>query len=158
MKVTVDTAEDMIHLEGLDMGVSDWITITQDMLDSFSNVTRDHQWIHTDIERCHKESPMHTTIVHGYFQVSLLPFLLNQIIEVNNLDRLINYGIEKMIFKSMVPVNSRLRLRAKMKSVKDIGDACVSTITCKLEMAEDGEAVMEGSIKYIYYFKSKTNN
>ena len=85
---------------GQELGVSDYLTITQEQIDLFADATLDHQWIHVDTERARTESPYKSTIAHGYLNLSVLPYLWGQILEVNNVKMLVNYGIEKLRFKS----------------------------------------------------------
>ena len=80
---------------GQELGVSDYLTITQEQIDLFADATLDHQWIHVDTERARTESPYKSTIAHGYLNLSVLPYLWGQILEVNNVKMLVNYGIEK---------------------------------------------------------------
>ena len=68
----------------------------------FADATLDHQWIHVDTERAKVDSPYHSTIAHGYLTLSMLPYLWNQIIQVNNLKMMINYGMDKMKFGQAV--------------------------------------------------------
>lgn len=151
--MTIDSVENFISVVGTEIGVSEWLIIDQEMIDSFADATLDHQWIHVDIEKAASESPYHTTIAHGYLTLSLLPHFLEQILHVDNLERLVNYGIEKMVFKNVVTVDSRLRMRATLKGAKDLGNICLATIQCVFEVEDQEDPVLEGSIKYLYYFK-----
>lgn len=87
---------------GQELGVSDYLTITQEQIDLFADATLDHQWIHVDTERARTESPYKSTIAHGYLNLSVLPYLWGQILEVNNVKMLVNYGIEKLRFNRPV--------------------------------------------------------
>ena len=78
---------------------------------------------------------------------------LDQIIEVENLKQLVNYSVDKMVFRSAVPVNSQLRMKASLKSAKDLGDICKASIQCSFEVEGKMEPVLEGSIVFLYYFK-----
>ena len=153
MKYTViNSVGEFLHLEGQNLGQSEWLNVSQEIINNFADATLDHQWIHVDEQRAKQESPYISTIAHGYLTLSLLPYLLNQILRVNNLKQLVNYGIEKMTYKSVVPVNSRLRLNATLKSAKDLGDICKANIYCSFEIEGHAEPVLEGLIVYLYYF------
>ena len=91
---------------GQELGVSDYLTITQEQIDLFADATLDHQWIHVDTERARTESPYKSTIAHGYLNLSVLPYLWGQILEVNNVKMLVNYGIEKLRFNRPVLAGS----------------------------------------------------
>lgn len=152
-KRILTSVDDFINLSGEYLGASEWLTINQDMINQFAKSTLDFQWIHIDTERAKKESPNQTTIAHGYLTLSLIPHFLNEIITVENQIRLINYSVEKMVFRSAVPVNSNLRMKATLKSAKDLGDICKASIHCSFEVEGKMEPVLEGSIVFLYYFK-----
>jgi acyl dehydratase len=140
-------------MEGNCLGSSEWLTIDQNVINHFADSTFDHQWIHVDTERAKTDSPYQTTIAHGYLTLSLIPHFLDQIFEVENLKQLVNYSVEKMVFRSAVPVNSNLRMKATLKSAKDLGDICKASIQCSFEVEGKMESVLEGSIILLYYFK-----
>ena len=80
------------------------VTITQDMINRFADVTIDHQWIHIDVERAQKESPLKCTIAHGFFVLSLLPHLRQRVdMQVVGYRNVLNYGADKLRFQSPVP-------------------------------------------------------
>ena len=93
-KVILSSFQDFEPYIGKELGVSDYLTITQEQINTFADATLDHQWIHVDTEKAQAESPYKTTIAHGYLTVSLLPVLWAQIVEVRNTKLLVNYGIE----------------------------------------------------------------
>ena len=88
---------------------SPWLTITQDMIDRFADVTLDPQWIHVDADRAARESPYGTTIAHGFLTLSLIPHFRQQIAEVRGVARAINYGVNKVRFPSAVRRDVRVR-------------------------------------------------
>lgn len=152
-KLIIKSVDDFIKLSGERLGESNWIMVDQNMINHFADATHDHQWIHVDSERAKEESPYKSTIAHGYLTLSLLPCLLDEIIEVKNLKQYVNYGIEKMVYKSAVPVNSNLRMSATLKSAKDLGGICKANILCSFYIEGNETPVLEGTIIYIYYFK-----
>ena len=152
-KLIIESVDDFIKLSGERLGESNWLKVDQDMINQFADATHDHQWIHVDTERAKDESPYKSTIAHGYLTLSLLPCLLDEIIEVKNLKQYVNYGIEKMVYKAAVPVNSNLRMSATLKSAKDLGGICKTNILCSFYIEGNETPVLEGTIIYIYYFK-----
>ena len=84
-KVIINSYEDFEKLVGQQIGVSDYLEVSQERINLFADATLDHQWIHVDAERAKVESPYKSSIVHGYLTLSLPPHLWNEIIEVNNL-------------------------------------------------------------------------
>ena len=101
---------------GQELGVSDYLTITQEQIDLFADATLDHQWIHVDTERARTESPYKSTIAHGYLNLSVLPYLWGQILEVNNVKMLVNYGIEKLRFNRPVLAGDAVRSQTSAAS------------------------------------------
>lgn len=152
-KKIINSIEEFLDLSGKDLGESDWIFVDQNMIDKFADATRDHQWIHVDTERAKLESPYHTTIAHGYFTLSLIPSFLDEMIEVKNQRQLVNYSIEKMVYKSAVPVNSKLCMTAYLESAKDLGNICKAKIRCIFYIEGVEQPVSEGTIVYLYYFE-----
>ena len=90
MTHVIRTLEDAKALEGKEIGVSEWIVIDQDRINKFADATDDHQWIHTDPERAARELPLGKTIAHGYLTLSLIPALIEDVVEFEGLQRLIN--------------------------------------------------------------------
>ena len=139
------------HL-GEEIGTSEWLTDDQDRINQFADATIDHQWIHVDVERAKTESPYKSTIVHGYLTLSLLPYFWNQIIKVNNLKMLVNYGMDKMRFGQAVPVGSRLRMVTKLHEIANLRGICKASIAFKIEIEGQRKPALEGIATFLYYF------
>ena len=139
------------HL-GEEVGTSEWLTVDQDRINQFADATLDHQWIHVDVERAKAESPYKSTIVHGYLTLSLLPYFWNQIIKVNNLKMLVNYGMDKMRFGQAVPVGSRLRMVTKLHEIANLRGICKASIAFKIEIEGQRKPALEGIATFLYYF------
>ena len=139
------------HL-GEEIGTSEWLTVDQDRINQFADATLDHQWIHVDVERAKAESPYKITIVHGYLTLSLLPYFWNQIIKVNNLKMLVNYGMDKMRFGQAVPVGSRLRMVTKLHEIANLRGICKASIAFKIEIEGQRKPALEGIATFLYYF------
>ena len=119
-KVIINSYQDFEQYVGKELGVSDYLKITQERINLFAEATLDYQWIHVDVERARVESPFKSTIAHGYLMVSILPYLWDQIIEVNNIKMLINYCIEKLKFNQPVVAGNEVRLRVKLDSLVNL--------------------------------------
>lgn len=134
-QTTVDGVEGVQGLVGQHLGHSEWVEITQEMVNRFAEATGDHQWIHVDPERAAKESPFGGPIAHGYLTLSLLPMLLPQIVEITGFRLTVNYGTEKVRFPAPVPVGSRVRASAVCDSVTPIegGVQMLVTVTVEIE-------------------------
>ncbi len=135
-----DVLADLQGKIGSEIFASDWLTITQQMVDEFATATRDHQWIHTDPQRAAAESPYRTTIVHGYFTLSLYPYLRGLVDDTRPLfpgqRSIINYGINKLRFPNAVPVGSRIRARCKLVNAENVKNS--------LELTEEFSVEIEG--------------
>jgi acyl dehydratase len=116
----VDKPADMDALVGQKLGTSDWVEVTQAMIDMFADATGDHQWIHVDRERAAREMPGGRTIAHGFLTLSLLPRLGQGIYRIRNRSRTINYGSNKVRFTHPVASGSRVRLHLTLKASEPI--------------------------------------
>ncbi len=117
----IEGPEALRALVGQEVGVSDWLEVTQVMIDSFAEITRDPQWIHQDVERARRESPFGTTIAHGFLTLSLVSHLHSQSVRIaGNYQMAINYGLNRVRFTSPVPSGSRIRTHSKVAAVDDI--------------------------------------
>jgi acyl dehydratase len=136
-------------LVGQEVGVSDWLEITQDRINRFADATGDHQWIHVDVERATKE--LGAPIAHGFLIVSLIPFLAKNIIQYSGVARGVNYGSNKVRFTNVVPVGSRIRMRVKMLSCDQRGGAYQVINECTIEIeGQDRPACVSENISLIY--------
>ena len=118
---------------GHEIGVSDWIDITQARVDQFADATGDHQWIHVDPVRALTESPFKTTIAHGFLTLSLVSSLLRDAVSFTGLRMAINYGANRVRFTSPVPTGSRIRGRFTLASVEDVSDGIQAAWTVTVE-------------------------
>ena len=150
--ITLKSIDDFLQRQGEKLGVSDWLLVDQAMIDKFADATMDHQWIHVDTERAKSETLYHTTVAHGYLTLSLIVHLLESAFETENVVNIINYGVDKMIFKTPVRVNSKVRLHVDLASVKDLGIACQTKLHCLMEIEGEETPALEGQITFVYYF------
>jgi acyl dehydratase len=135
----VETPEALRALIGQELGVSDWLEVTQDLIDRFAEVTGDHQWIHVDVERAKREMPGGKTIAHGYLLLSLLPKLGAGIYKLSWPTRSINYGSDKVRIVNPVKAGARIRLRQSLVAVED-GARGAHRITVRQTLEIEGEA------------------
>ena len=135
----VETPEALRALIGQELGASDWLEVTQDLIDRFAEVTGDHQWIHVDVERAKREMPSGKTIAHGYLLLSLLPKLGAGIYKLSWPTRSINYGSDKVRIVNPVKASARIRLRQSLVAVED-GAPGAHRITVRQTLEIEGEA------------------
>lgn len=153
-KLVINSYEEFEKHIGQSLGESEYIQVDQERINLFADATLDHQWIHTDTERAKTESPFKSTIVHGYLTLSLLPYLWNQIIEVNNLKMMINYGMEKMKFGQAVLSGQSVKLTTKLQSLVNLRGAAKAEIKFTIDIKENGKKALEGVAVFIYYFNN----
>ena len=153
--LTINSYEEFASHLGEELGASEWLTVDQDRINMFADATLDHQWIHVDVERAKAESAYHSTIAHGYLTMSLIPHLWNQIIEVNNLEMQVNYGMEKMRFGQPVITGSRVRLVTKLHNIADLRGICKAEIELKMEIEGQRKPALQGIASFLYYFKKQ---
>jgi acyl dehydratase len=129
------TSIDELHtVLGQELGVSDWITVSQEMIDQFADATGDHQWIHVDRERA-RHSPFGTTIAHGFLTLSLIARLRDQIYDVDGVAARINYGCDKVRFLEPVPSAGRVRLRLNLAKIEPSRRGIRVDSNCTIELA-----------------------
>jgi acyl dehydratase len=118
---------------GREIGVTEWLEITQDRINQFADATDDHQWIHIDPERAQRESPYGATIAHGFLTLSMLPRFLKDALQLGDLRMAINYGLNRVRFPSAVRAGSRIRARIVLQSIRDVADATEATYSITIE-------------------------
>jgi acyl dehydratase len=127
--------DELARAAGEELGASDWVTVTQEMIDRFADATGDHQWIHVDRERA-RLSSYGTTIAHGFLTLSLIARLRDQIYEVDGVASRINYGCDKVRFLAPVPSGSRVRLRLKLARVAPARHGIRVDSECTMELED----------------------
>ncbi len=142
-KLVVNSYEEFASHLGEQLGVSEWLLVDQERINNFADATLDHQWIHVDEARAKEESPYKSTIAHGYLTLSLLPYMWNQIIEVNNLKMMVNYGMDKMRFGKPVITGSKVRLVTKLDAIENLRGICKAQIGFKIEIEGEKKPALE---------------
>ena len=143
-KLIINSYDEFATYLGKDLGCSDWLLLDQERINLFADATLDHQWIHVDVERAKVESPYKSTIAHGYLTLSVLPYLWDQIIQVNNITMLVNYGMDKMRFGQPVITGSRVRLVTKLHNIQNLRGICKTEIEFKIEIENQRKPALEG--------------
>lgn len=151
-KVIINSFQDFEKHVGQELGVSDYLKIDQDRINLFADATLDHQWIHVDVEKAKTQSAFHSTIAHGYLTLSLLPYLWDQIVEVNNLKMMINYGMEKLKFNQAVVVDSEVRIRVKLVDLKNLRGTIKAEMNVIMEIKDSQKNAFEANVLFLYHF------
>lgn len=136
---------------GKELGASKFIQVTQEQINKFADATLDHQWIHTDPVRA-ANGPFKSTIAHGYLALSLVPYLWEEIADIQNVKMLVNYGIEKMKFNQPVLVNNEVRLRVTLKSLNDLRGITKAEMDIVMEIKDNAKPAFTATIIFLYHF------
>ena len=151
--ITIGSYEELASWIGKEMGQSGCVTFDQERINKFADATLDHQWIHTDPERCKTESPFGQTSAHGYLSLAVLPYLWNQIVEVHNLERMMNYGLDKLKYAQPVLSGQSIYMKTKMVDCQNLRGAIKTTIHVTMIIKETEKKALEADATFIYFFK-----
>lgn len=129
----LNDSDEIAAAAGQELGVSEWVAITQDRIDMFADATGDRQWIHVDPERA-ADGPFGATIAHGYLTLSMLPFLGAQVFAFAGDVARVNYGLNKVRFVAPVLVGSKVRSRVELLTVEEIDKGQRATLQHTVEI------------------------
>ena len=148
--MTTIAVADLKGRVGEEIGVSDWIEVTQDRITRFAEATEDRQWIHVDPARAATESPFKTTIAHGFLTLSLVSVMLRNAIAITGVRMAINYGSNRVRFVAPVPSGSKVRGRFVLAGAEDAGGSIQATwaITVEREGEQKPACVAEWLVRY----------
>lgn len=132
--LVVESPDALKPFVGKEIGVSEWMAVTQERINQFAEATEDRQWIHVDPERAKRESPFRGTIAHGFLTLSLVSHLIKDVVRISGGTRLaINYGLNRVRFPSPVREGSRIRGRFTLLSFQDHGEEWEAVFVCTVE-------------------------
>ena len=147
-----DSVPGVLAAVGQDLGTTEWITVTQQRIDTFADATGDHQWIHVDPARA-KEGPFGACVAHGYLTLALANLFLPQLLSYERLKMGVNYGCDKVRFPAPVRVGSRIRGRGEVvaaEPVKGEGVQVTVRITVEIEATDKPGCVVD-TISRLYF-------
>ena len=135
---------------GREVGISEWLEVSQERINQFAEATEDRQWIHVDVERAKRESPFESTIAHGFLSLSLVSELMKRAILVNGVRMGINYGLNRVRFVSPVPAGSRIRGRFTLAAVEPVKGGVQATwnVTVERDGGDKPCCVAEWFVRY----------
>jgi acyl dehydratase len=147
-----NSAEEVLAATGAQLGVTDWMEITQERVNLFADATGDHQWIHVDPVRA-KDGPFGAPIAHGYLTLSLAAKFMPELIDLPTLKMGVNYGCEKVRFPSPVKVGQRIRGNGQIVAVERTKDGAVqSTLRLTVEVeGQDKPACVVDTVSRYYF-------
>jgi acyl dehydratase len=132
-----ETLNDVVESVGQEIGPSEWVEISQDMINTFAAVTGDEQWIHVDTERA-ATGPFGKTIAHGFLTVSLIPRLVSTLYQIRQKSTGVNYGLNKVRFMTPIPSGSRIRAYATLKNASEVSGSGIQ-LEWQLRVEIDGK-------------------
>jgi acyl dehydratase len=127
--VEASGVEGLKALIGKEIGPGEWRDVRQEDIDTFADLSGDHQWIHVDVERAEKESPFGTTVAHGNLTLSMIDGFRLDLVSSTGFALGVNYGWNKVRFPAPVPAGSRVRAKAEVVSVDDVGGGWWQVVT-----------------------------
>jgi acyl dehydratase len=150
MPTEIESVAKLGELVGREVGVSEWVEVSQERIDRFAEATEDRQWIHTEPERAARESPFRTTIAHGFLTLSLLSELGRTAVAVGGVRMGINYGLNRVRFVSPVPSGSRVRGRFTLAALEEIKGGTQATwgVTVEREGGDKPCCAAEWLVRY----------
>ena len=138
-QVTVNGIDDLKALMGKEVGPTDWREVTQEDIDLFAKLSGDDQWIHVDVDRATTASPFGTTVAHGNLTLSMIDGLRRDLIESKGFKLGVNYGWNKVRFPAPVPAGSKVRAKAEVTDIDEVGGGWYQVVTKFTVEVEGGE-------------------
>ena len=151
--VVLEDVRALKEFVGREIGVTEWLSLTQKRIEQFAEATEDRQWIHLDRERASRESPYGTTIAHGFLTLSLVSYFVREAIEIRGGVRMaVNYGLNRVRFPSPVRSDSKIRARIAVLTLKQLSDAVEVTfnVTIESENSDKPCCVAEWVVRYYH--------
>jgi acyl dehydratase len=149
MSASFASLEELKRASGTELGTSSWFLIDQQHINLFAEATEDYQWIHVDPVRA-VSGQFGTTIAHGFLTLSLLPRLLNDIFRVEGIS-VLNYGLNRVRFPAPVPVDSRVRVNARLARVEEVLGGVQTEIEVSIEREGTDKPVCVASLLARFY-------
>ena len=149
--LAVRNPQSLKEFVGKEIGVTEWLPVTQERIEKFAEATEDRQWIHLDRARASKESPYGATIAHGFLTLSMISHLAKEVIQIQSGVRLaVNYGLNRVRFPAAVRADSRIRARVALLALKELSDSVEATyaVTIEIEQSEKPGCVAEWIVRY----------
>jgi acyl dehydratase len=136
--------DELKNAKDLDLGTSEWFTIEQDLINKFSDLTTDDQWIHVDEERA-AAGPFGATIAHGYLISSLISQFLDELLVIPDRTLTVNYGLDRLRFTGAVRAGTRIRMHMTVAKTRTRGDALVAELDLNLEREGEEKPALVGT-------------
>ena len=151
-QVAIESLEQLQELVGKTVGPTDWQQVTQERIDAFAEVSGDHQWIHTDVQRAKTDSPFGTTIAHGNLTLAMADGFRAQLFSFDGFQLGVNYGWNKVRFPAPVPAGSNIRGTAETIAVNELGGGwyeLIQRLMIEVEGAEKPSFVGDSVARFL---------
>jgi acyl dehydratase len=138
---------------GKEIFLSDWTQVTQEQINLFADSTKDHQWIHVDVEKAAK-GPFGQTIAHGFLTLSHLPFFSYQVpLKIEGATMSINYGLDRVRFLYPVVSGAKIRDRIVLTALEEKpGNRILMTQTHTIEIeGQEKPACIAQALAMIFF-------
>ena len=119
-KLIIESPAELANYVGREIGVSEWVEVTQEKINMFADASGDHHWTHVDAERAAAETPFGGTIAHGTFALSLASRGKMELFELKGCRFVLNYGFNKVRLPAPLLAGSQVRARVSLTSLKDL--------------------------------------
>ena len=151
MSTLFSSAEQLLAAQGMALGRTEWLPLTQERINLFAEATGDHQWIHVDPERA-ANGPFGACIAHGYLTLALANLFMPQLMQFDNLAMGVNYGSDLVRFPAPVKVGSHVRGHGQIVRVQMLGQAveAVVRISVEIEGSERPGCVVDTISRYTF--------
>jgi len=137
---------------GKSIGTTDWMTITQEMINHFADATGDHQWIHVDEDRAARELPEGRCLAHGYMSLSMISKNVYELINLENVRLSFNYGTNRVRFPQAVYAGDRLRMHATLDKLEPRSDGgTLIGLTCTMEIEGKEKPACAAEVMSVVY-------
>jgi len=136
---------------GKEIGLSEWLHVTQERIAQFAEATEDRQWIHFNPGRALTKSPYGGTIAHGFLTLSLVSHLTRTVLKFESGPKLaVNYGLNRVRYPAAVRADSRIRARVTLLGLNDVPGALDATyaVTVESDQSNKPTCIAEWIVRY----------
>ena len=150
MPLVLKNPQALQEFVGKEIGVTEWFLVTQERIVQFAEATEDRQWIHVDPARAGRESSYGATIAHGFLTLSLISHLAHEVMRIEGVRLVVNYGLNRVRFPAAVRAESRIRARVGLLALKQIADSleAIFSVAVEIEGTEKPACVAEWIVRY----------
>jgi acyl dehydratase len=148
--IVIEGLDGLRERVGTQLGVSDWVEVEQDNINTFAKLTGDEQFIHVDPERA-AQSPFGTTIQHGFLTLGMSTGLLWSVCTVEGFNVILNYGLNKVRFPAPLKLGSRFRMNVELADVSEVTDGVQVVYRLTYEVADEAKPCCVADLVFRYY-------